>query len=641
LVARNTFMDVPFRASGMPTRLLTEEKVIPLQTKEIACFFETDTGFLRCIQSGGVEVVRAIYGAVRDHNWGTVRPQIDIEQLVTETDLFRVEFRVRCEASEISFWWNGTVVGKGGSLFFRFDGEARSTFRKNRIGLCILHPIRECAGRVCQFQNSAGEWQSGQFPQYISPHQPFKDVRAISWQPANGMRANIQFEGDIFEMEDQRNWTDASFKTYCTPLELPYPKEISTGERIEQQVTLLIESDSQTVAVSPEPQLLTLSSSEKAIALPKLGIGAASHILGLSSSEIQRLSSLKLHHLRVDLHLNDPGWNAMLVQASNDAIAIGARLQGALFLDEAAESQLQSFRNAADPALFDVCFIFHEQERSTSAKWVELARSLLPGFQLVTGTNAYFAELNRQRPPRDFPACYSINPQVHAFDDLSLIENLEAQSATVESALQFCDRGLFISPITLRPRFNPNATSQTEEPKDRLPSTVDPRQRTLFGAVWTLGALAGLLPQRGITSLTFYETTGWQGLMETAQGSPLAELFGSAPGEIFPVYHVFHALADARSLIIPETRGPKELAALWTRGIEANSLQCLLGNLHQDFRSFELELPTKRIQLQILDETHLAAARLGRLPEPKTIETPDGRIRLDLSGYTLAFLRCA
>lgn len=30
-----------------------------------------------------------------------------------------------------------------------------------------------------------------------------------------------EFEGDVFEMEDQRNWTDASYKTYCTPWGCP------------------------------------------------------------------------------------------------------------------------------------------------------------------------------------------------------------------------------------------------------------------------------------------------------------------------------------------------------------------------------------------------------------------------------------
>jgi hypothetical protein len=31
--------------------------------------------------------------------------------------------------------------------------------------------------------------------------------------PAFGLMC---YTGDIFEMEDQRNWTDASFKTFCT-----------------------------------------------------------------------------------------------------------------------------------------------------------------------------------------------------------------------------------------------------------------------------------------------------------------------------------------------------------------------------------------------------------------------------------------
>ena len=37
------------------------------------------------------------------------------------------------------------------------------------------------------------------------------------------MWANVAFDGDIFEMEDQRNWTDASYKIYSTPLRLPFP----------------------------------------------------------------------------------------------------------------------------------------------------------------------------------------------------------------------------------------------------------------------------------------------------------------------------------------------------------------------------------------------------------------------------------
>ena len=36
-------------------------------------------------------------------------------------------------------------------------------------------------------------------------------------------------EGDTFEMEDHRNWTDASFKTYVRPLALPWPYTLQGG----------------------------------------------------------------------------------------------------------------------------------------------------------------------------------------------------------------------------------------------------------------------------------------------------------------------------------------------------------------------------------------------------------------------------
>lgn len=88
--------------------------------------------------------------------------------------------------------------------------------------------------------------------------------------------------------------------------------------------------------------------------------------------------------------------------------------------------------------VIDLCLVFHEKEKSTTSRTLELAEGhLVPqGFRLATGTNAYFAELNRQRPPRGMTVCYSFNPQVHAFDDLSLMETLEAQASTVESAAQ-------------------------------------------------------------------------------------------------------------------------------------------------------------------------------------------------------------
>ena len=188
--------------------------------------------------------------------------------------------------------------------------------------------------------------------------------------------------------------------------------------------------------------------------------------------------------------------------------------------------------------------IFHVGEKVTRPQWVQMARRILapvsPDIPIGAGTNAYFAELNRERPDLDGLDCvsYSLNPQVHAFDDASLVENLQAQADTVRSAKAFCgDLPIVVSPITLRPRFNPNATGKDAPTAiNELPFEVDARQMSLMGAGWTLGSLKALC-EAGVHSVTYYETTGWRGLMETEIGSPLPNKFPSAPGEVFPVYH--------------------------------------------------------------------------------------------------------
>ena len=605
---------------------------IPLKTRAFTCFFETNTGYLRRVKSANAEVVRAIYGAVRDKNWNTVEPRLSVERLEHGEDGFWLEFTARCDQMPISFFWKGIIQGQGSSLEFRFDGQAGSAFLRNRIGLCILHPIVECAGKPCRTQHTDGTWREGHFPLHISPHQPFKNLRALSWRPSNRVQTEIRFEGDVFEMEDQRNWTDASFKTYSTPLELPFPVEVAAGEEVHQRVVLSLGPEMGTTTIREESRVkLTVSLTSQTRPLAKLGLGVASHGSRLSGVEQERLVRLGLNHLRVDLHFSRSDWKAVLKQAHDEAVALRARLQCALFLNDSAEQCLLAFRGAIEPGAVDTCLVFHEAEKSTSCRWFELAERNLAshGFRLATGTNAYFAELNRQRPPRGATACYSLSPQVHAFDYLSLVETLEAQSATVESARQFCDRELVISPITLRPRFNPNATSVSQESEDQLPTTVDPRQRTLFGAAWTLGTLAQLLPLDRVESLTFYETTGWRGLMETEAGSPKPALFGSAPGEIFPMYYVFEAMAGAHRLLPVNLSEPQLITALACRKKNGQSM-CLLANLTRHPQRVELDLPVPDLRLLQLEDANVSEASKGWLPAYHPLSLDRGRAQIAL-----------
>jgi D-apionolactonase len=616
---------------------LNSENRIWLKTRDLSCFFEPQTGFLRQVTVDGCEVVRAIYGAVRDQNWNTVKPEIVVDRIESSDEHFFLRFQVECSSGEIAFGWNGTIEGTARTLSFKFTGEAKSKFKKNRIGLCLLHPIRECAGKRCRVRDTGQRWLESEFPLFIAPHQPFKDLDTVSWEPAAGLKATVNFAGEVFETEDQRNWTDASFKTYCTPLEKPFPVVIEAGSRVDQSITVEVDRQAGRPIISsgPAPEVILVDTSREK-SLPLLGLSTGGYGEPLIEAERLRLAALSLGHLRVDLQFDRAEWRQTLAQAAIDAKAIGARIQAALFLS--GKEDLAAFASEVDRQIIESCLIFHRHELSTSEQWLELASQLLPQTKVVGGTNANFAELNRHRPGAHFPTAFSINPQVHAFDDLSLIENLEAQPETIQSVRQFCPAGIHITPVTLRPRSNPNATTLSVEPSDLLPSSVDPRQRTLFGAAWIAGSLARLLPMAEIESLTYYETIGWKGLIEAEQGNPLPEQFQSRSGEIFPVYHVFHSLAEATALFPVINPVPQKIAAIAFR--KRGTVHLLLANLQPEISIAKLQLPAAQVAVQVLSEDNLAAAAQGVMPDPDISTPRRGETEIALRSYSIAILRC-
>src|SRR5262249_30422523 len=134
-------------------------------------------------------------------------------------------------------------------------------------------------------------------------------------------------------------------------------------------------------------------------------------------------------------------------------------------------------------------------DETTPAELVELARSSLrsaaPEALFAGGTDLYFCELNRTRPQAEAMdgGFYALMPQMHAFSDLDIVENLEAQADTATSARVLAGgKPVIVSPVTIRGRYayrTASAKVEDEVVGDELPSSVDPRQVTLLGAAWT------------------------------------------------------------------------------------------------------------------------------------------------------------
>lgn len=611
---------------GGPTR---RPAPIRLHAGPLTAIFEPHTGWLRHLCLGGSELIRAVYGAVRDRHWRTITPRIQALDTVVRERTFDIQFLNRCEEGDVHFAWQAHVRGAAeGTCSFRFDGEAESSFLRNRIGLCLLHPLEGCAGQPCTIEHIDGSRTEAAFPDLVAPHQPFLSIRGMSWATAGG-RVTVTFDGEIFETEDQRNWGDASFKTYGTPLALPLPAQVSRGDRVRQRIDIVVEPTRAIVAVA-EGRVTDLQPAGDPRPRPPVGFVAPPPVNPLTPGQLQTLRHLAPGHLRVDVDpAGDQGLREALADAARTASSLGARLQVAATLrDDPAEASLQRVADAVRDAGVPIeLLLVLGREAPVNASTLRRALDAYAGTgsepRMAVGTNRYFAELNRNRPAddgRDVRA-FSLNPQVHAVDDVSVMENLEALPWIARTAHAFSPAGIAISPITLRPRFNPDVPVRVLP--GGVPEHVDPRQRTLFGAAWTLGSLALTLPLDGVDSLTYYELTGPGGLMEG--------------DHVFPLYHVLADLSGTRTVQTLASTVPSRVLGLRLGGEQGTRV--LVANLSDHAAHVRVPVSGATCRVRLLDDRGLrqatAAPEVFRASGEER-QASGGRIGLELPPYATA-----
>lgn len=504
-------------------------------------------GSLRYIRLGEHEIIRTIYAAVRDEQWRTVTAEIHDLSIEHGDDGFTVTFTSDHQLDDVHFVWRGQINGSAdGTISFAFDGEALTTFKRNRIGFCVLHPLT-LAGHEMTVTHTDSTQETVTLPRHISPDAPAQDIRTLTHTVIDGVRAAVTMEGDVFEMEDQRNWTDASFKTYGTPSALPKPVLVEAGTRIEQRITLRLEGDAPQVDRTPPPAVLTFDLSQH-VPLPEIGLCvSSSDDAAMTQRQRDRLRLLNLAHLRVDV---DAGANAesTLRDGVQQAQDLGVALEIALHLGDDAAGQLGRVRDVVTALKPRIArwLIYQAGEPTPSRGILESAREALValGAPVGGGTTGYYINLNQNRPPADLldAVSYAVSPQVHAFDHSTMIETLATQTLMVGSARRIVpDARVAVGPVTLKAEGQSAEDDRAAREEGRLPISVDPRQMSLFGAGWTWGSIMALA-QGGADSVTYYETIGWRGVIERESGSPLPEQFESAAGGVYPMYHVFEVV---------------------------------------------------------------------------------------------------
>jgi hypothetical protein len=216
-----------------------------------------------------------------------------------------------------------------------------------------------------------------------------------------------------------------------------------------------------------------------------------------------------------------------------------------------------------------------------------------------------------------------MSPTVHAADDISVMENVPGAGEVVRFARTLVDgvpdgRQVVVSPVTLATRFGPYPAGPAAD--GDLPPAVDVRQAALFGAAWTVGALAAMATA-GVSSVTWYETAGWRGILQGDTPPPMPDRFPAVVGEVFPVWHVLADLAGWRDLTIRgcESTMPQVTAGLALDTPDGPAL--LVANLTPTAQRVRLEgLPSTFAHVRTLDDAAVAWA----LADPDAFRTQAG-----------------
>ncbi|TAX46299.1 hypothetical protein ELI02_23220 (plasmid) [Rhizobium leguminosarum] len=521
-------------------------------------------GNLRTIRYDGTEVLRAISYLVRDRDWGTYSPEITDLRIKQNDDRFEVAYLARCEGpDDTRLVIDVRITGSTDRLDFEAEAIAPTGFETNRCGFCILHPIVGLAGSPATVEHVDGEIVATRFPDLIEPWQPFKDMRAITHAVMPDVQVECRMEGDTFEMEDQRNWSDASYKTYVRPLALPWPYEIAANRPVRQKTSLVIRDARGSTRHPPVMSggAIKLELGARTGTMPDIGVIVTPEEADATLSAKSVLTEIAPQEL---LFHFDPGAGHG-VEALRRFAAIATVHRGRSTLEialpcksspssEAAEiarqMQLAGFR----PDAIMISPSVDRQSTPPGSKWPECppldevytaARAAFPGIRIGGGMLSYFTELNRKRVPDgqlDFVS-HCTNPIVHAADDLSVMQTLEALPFITRSVRAiYGDKPYRIGPSTIPMRQNPYGSRTMDNPSGaRIPmANRDPRHNGRFGEAFALGYAIRVLGA-DLECLTLSALSGPFGLI-AGPGEP-TEPGGRRP--LFKTIRTLSALAGA------------------------------------------------------------------------------------------------
>lgn len=551
----------------------------------ITAMFEN--GAIRYIRYRGAEVLRGVSYLLRDKDWGTYAPIIEDLNIRQGKDGFAITYTATAKDKTQGMRYAARIEASAkGTVMFQVTATPLTDFLTNRSGFVVLHPLVGVVGEPVDIVHTDGQARKSRFPKFISPGQPVFEIRSLKHTVVPGVTATVLMEGNKFEMEDHRNWMDASYKTYVCSLLDPWPYTLNKSEAFTQSITLTIAGKpTQKLAKAASGISVTLGGVKGR--LPAFGTGVPMREALAALENAEPTAMLAPAHLvcQIDGRQDGQAEAAAAFRILAEKCRAPVTLEIVLPARESADKEMAAIATAVregglkpDAVVVTQMHDLKSFQPNTPRPWgpsyeemAAAARREFPGTPLGGGMLSFFTELNRKRPPKDLFdfITHTVCPIVHAADDLSVMETLESLPSIIASTRAMTGKVPYHwGPSSIPCRDNPYGAAVAANPGNGRVclSGMDPRQRGLFAAAWTLG-LAAAAARGGVDAVAFGAVTGPQGLVyrKTSYAQPW---FDGSGAVVYPAYHVLAGLMPASGARRVETTSsaPSKIVSLAYRG---------------------------------------------------------------------------
>ena len=464
---------------------LLEEKFIKKSNNNFTLL--KDNLFFRNITFQNFQILKMISFLVRDKNWNNYDPKTLNYEENFDTSLEYI-FDLEYGINEILKTRN-TVLFSENSITLSSEGEFLTDFWTNRIGFNLLIPLQNHVGSNIVVTKENNLKEEKKFPELIKPNQPFFKFKNLAYTLDNSLFVNINFEGILFEMEDQRNWGDASYKIYSGSLLDPFPYVEKRGTKFSQTVKIDVVNKKRRSFPSKNIVKIDHTTSYK---FPKIGI---------------KIDSLIFPD---DNLINSFDYYYYLIDFTEEFINVTSRSQNKVFLVALVDhtndpnDELKKIYNFVTENTINldkvlICPKIYLNSFQPSGEWpkapelneyYKIAKKIFSNIEIVSGMVTNFTELNRKRPKMFYDlVSFSFTPIVHDSSDFGVLNTPETIPYILKTLKNFSNSSDFhIGPISIGMHFNPYGKSLVNNKKKiRLEmADSDPRHDQLFSLTWTL-----------------------------------------------------------------------------------------------------------------------------------------------------------